>query len=126
MSNINITYGTPIKMVVTLTDLADRNGKTISDITDVVYMLKHNRSDDDSATVFNKSVKNGANVTLTATGFETNILAEDYGNSKTKIQAFKNYLVCIGIEFNDSGYYIEDYDPRFDRKLSVLPDKVRM
>jgi len=125
MSDTNITFGTPVKIVTTINDLLTRNGKTFADITDVKYMLKENKSDTDEASVFNKSVKIGGSITLVPanSSFEVNIIPSDYGD--TKIKAGEQYLVCIGVEFNDSTYYIEDYDPHFTRMMNILYDKIR-
>ena len=124
MSTTNITYGTPIKIVTTLSDLADRNGKTINDVTDVLYLLKKNRDEPDANAAFSDSVKAGSIAIDTVNStFEVNITGNDYGFDK--IKKGHTYLICIGVEFNDSTFYIEDYDPQAQRKLSVLRDKIR-
>lgn len=125
MSVISITYGTPISMNVSLTELASRNGKTFADITDVLYMLKKEAWQDDTDAVFSKSVKGAGGITLNPANnsFALEISPTDYGDSK--IEKEETYLVCIGVEFNDSGFIIEDYDPQFERKLAILADKIR-
>lgn len=125
MSNTKITYGTPIKIVTKLNDLVSRNGKTFSDITDIKYMLKYSRSDNDTDAVLNKSVKINGEVVLNPaeSTFDVNILVADYGEGK--IEDGEKYLVCIGVEFNDSTFYIEDYDPNYSRIMEILYDKIR-
>jgi len=121
MSNINITYGTPVKLVITLTDLLSRNEKTFADITDVLFMLKANRYDPDDQAVFSKSV--GTGIILSDPNIEINIIPSDY--SIDKIAKNAQYLNCLAIEFDSNGFYIEDYDPKGEWVTDIQPDKIR-
>ena len=125
MSNRTITYGTPVKLIITPTDLASRNGKTFSDITNVVYFLKKERRDADADAVFSANVSPDASITLNSgtSTIELNILDTSYG--KGKIEKGIEYLECIGVEFNGSGIFIEDYDPRASNKIMFSHDKIR-
>jgi len=118
---MKLTYKTPTKLVVTLTDLLTRNEKSFSDVTDVIFFIKANATDTDESALVTKTV--GTGITIAADTIEIQITGTDYGTGK--LMGKNVYLLCFGIEFNSSGEYIEDYDPLFKRTIEILRDKIR-
>ena len=125
MSVRNITFGTPIRMIISLSELATNNGKTFADVTDAIYYLKLDTRDDDADAKFSRRLKVDANLTINGSDetIEFNIQTTDYGYGK--LEKTETYYECLAVEFNDSGFYIEDFDPNFDRQIKILPDKIR-
>lgn len=118
---MKLTYKTPTKLVITLTDLLSRNEKNFSDITDVLFFIKENRSQADGDSVVSKTI--GGGITLVDETIEVSITATDFGTDK--LTPRHTFLLCLGVEFNSSGSYIEDYDPKFNRTIEILADKIR-
>lgn len=117
-----ITFDNPTLIVITLNRLSEDNGKTFSDITDVKYMFKRNASDTDGDAVFSKTL--GSGITLANDKINVNILKSDYGLGK--IESGKgDYLICLGVEFNNSGEFIEDKDHDKKNRVTVFSDKIR-
>ena len=116
---------TPVLIALSITDLLTRNSKTFADITDVKYMYKNNATDLDAAALLSKDVKTPDGIVLNATDSTIDISIDivDFGTDKLEIDA--TYLICIGVEFDDDGVYIEDYDPRLDNHVNILQDKIR-
>ena len=124
MNNLEITYETPTTISISLTDLASRNGTTFANITDVIFMLKEKSYDDDADAVVSKDYKTTNGVTLDSVGglINVSILEADFGVDKIEV---RNYLICLGVEFSDSGSYIEDYDPNESWIMKINGDKIR-
>lgn len=122
---MNITYKTPTLIELSIEDLSSRNGKSFADITDVLYMFKNNASDQDTDAVLSKRIKIDADITLNLSTQTASIPIDVADFGVGKVEAGTDYLICVGVEFNDSGYYIEDYDPNFKRLVQIWRDKVR-
>jgi len=122
MSLFYITYDTPTIINIRLTNLVE-NQNTFAEITDVLYYFKHNANDKDTNAVLSKSLGSGITLDSGNEKIVVTIAKADFGLDK--IEKRKVYLVCLAVEFNSSGNYIEDYDPQVDRKVEILPDKIR-
>lgn len=124
MTDLNITYGTPTMINLSIIDLLLRNGKPFADITDVTYMVKKKSFNADDDTLMSKDLKTATGITLDAPNeiIKISVLPEDFGSDKLRPGKF---LICVAVEFDDSGYYIEDEDPKLERFIEVSPDKTR-
>lgn len=114
-----LTYNTPSKLIITITDMVSRNEKSFSDITDVLFFLKKDASDLDEDACMTASI--GTGITLNDPTIDIAITDANYA----LVRPGKTYLFCLGVEFNSSGIYIEDYDPLLERKIKILEDKIR-
>lgn len=124
MKFIQITYGTPTKLFITLTNLT-LNQYAFSDISDALFMLKHNATDTDESALITKDFKtnNGVVLNLDTKTIEIEINKLDFGSNKLQIGV--EYLMCLSVEFLGDGNYIEDFDPKLERKVSIMQDKTR-
>ena len=121
---MKIKYGNSGKLSITINNFVGL-GKTFSDITGVIFMLKTKSTDKDADAVFKKTVIGGG-ITLDA-GLEKMIVAidkVDFGGSG--ILSKKTYLIAIGVEFNSSGEYFEDKDDKMQRLAEIIEDKVEL
>ena len=66
---------------------------------------------------------NGVTLDVGSGIINVSILETDFGTGK--IEGGLNYLICLGVEFSDSGSYIEDYDPYKSWLMKVNVDKIR-
>ena len=121
MSLTKIKYGNSGLLSLSLTNL-EEIGKTFSDITDVIFMLKTNANQEDTAAPLKKEMSMGH---IYTSGEKLIVKLEKSDFSALKLKANTVYLVAIGIEFNNTGEYFEDKDDNLQRKLKVIQDKVR-
>jgi hypothetical protein len=89
-------------------------------------MLKNKASDLDTQSIIYKKYKGTTGqITLNSTAkkISVSLLKSDYGAGKMETSG--NYLIAVGVEFNNDGIYLEDQDDKFERRLKVKPDKIR-
>ena len=124
MTEVKIKYGVPSTISISINNLTALN-RNFSDITDILFMLKNKASDADSLALISKKYKTVTGITLDQNNKKifVSLLKSDFGPSKMETNG--NYLICIGVEFNNDGIYIEDQDEKFERRLKVIPDKIR-
>ena len=122
MSDIRIIYETPILLAVTIDNLLANNGKSFSDITDACYLLKNKAGDLDTEALFSQDFKTTNGVALNSGDSTIDVTFEKADFSSVLLDAGKGYLICLGVEFNDSGDYIENKNTNY---LHVEFDKLR-
>jgi hypothetical protein len=122
MATNTIKYGTPAMISITINNL-NLVGNVFADITNVVFMLKRSAKDSDQEALLYKSTSNGG-ITLSSTKMNVAILSADFGGSG--LLAGATYLVAIGVEFNNSGVYLEDKDDGLNNRIRIIQDKVRL
>lgn len=122
MATNTLKYGTPTSIGISINNLT-AVGKSFNEITNVVFMLKRNAKDSDESAVLYKSTKTGG-VALSTSKLIVTIDETDFGGSG--LQANANYLVAIGVEFNNSGIYLEDKDDGMNNRIKIIQDKVRL
>jgi hypothetical protein len=121
MSLIKIKYGNSGKLSLTVNNFIAL-GKTFADITGVIFMLKDDATQLDTAAPFKKEYPS-AGITLVDPNIIVQLDVVDFGAGK--LVGDSTYLIAVGVEFNDSGEYFEDKDDSLSRKLKVVNDKVR-
>jgi len=123
MSVTKIKYENTVNLAITINNFT-KLGKTFADITRVLFLLKSNASQADAAAPIQKAYPNeGITLNLVDEKIIVNIAKADFGGDM--LQADATYLIAIGVEFNDSGEFYEDKDDKLERKLYVIPDKIR-
>lgn len=125
MKEVEVKFGVPTTVAITINNFSSLN-RTFEDITDVLFFLKNKATDLDTASVVSKKYKGTTGqivLNTTSKKVVVNLVKSDFGAGK--MESGGNYLIAVGIEFNNDGVYLEDRDDKFERRLKVKPDKIR-
>lgn len=122
MALSKIKYGNSGKIALTINNLTSV-GKTLGDITNVLFMFKDTADQKDDDAPLRKELRQGE-ISIIGDKLVVTIEKEDFGDSAARVQSGVTYLIAIGVEFNNSGEYFEDQDDNLSRKIKVVADKV--
>lgn len=122
MALSKIKYGNSGRIALTINNFTEI-GKTVQEITNVIFMFKDKASQRDSEAPMYKELKKG-DIAIVDDRMIVTINEADFGTTANKLQEEKTYLVAIGIEFNDTGEFFEDQDDNLSRKMKIIGHKV--